>query len=204
MHQDPVSPDVYRRRRLAALGAGAAGLIVLLVLAFVVFRNGDDATVSGNTNASSSLTSTSTTSASPTTDSNMESAGACPDTSIAVKSTVDHPNYKKGDEPVFGIVVTNISTQACDRDFGSNQQSVTVYTLDGSKRIWSNLDCTPDPDPRSKVLQPGKQEVAQVKWQGTTSAPNCDGERLDVAPGAYSVVAQLGAVKSNPEPFNIG
>ncbi len=148
--------------------------------------------------------STSTTSASPTTDSNKESAGACPDTSIAVKSTVDHPNYKKGDEPVFGIVITNISTQACDRDFGSNQQSVTVYTLDGSKRIWSNLDCTPDPDPRSKVLQPGKQEVAQVKWQGTTSAPNCDGERVDVQPGAYSVVAQLGAVKSTPEPFNIG
>ena len=201
---DPSQPEIYRRRRLAAVGLGVAGLVVLLVLAYLVFAGGDDSVAKGS-GGSSSAKSTATTSvtSSAATSTATAPAGPCPDTSVAVKATVDHPTYQKGEQPVFGIVVTNISTQSCTRDFGSNQQQVLVYTLDGSKRLWSNLDCFPSPDPQVKALNPGKQEVSSVKWQETTSAPNCDGDRAQVPPGAYSVVAQLGNVRSTPEPFNI-
>lgn len=188
------------------MGLGAAGVIVVLVLAFIFLKGGDEGTAEGTAGSGTLTSSAAATSSSATTTENEEpaaSSGPCPDTSIAVKATVERPTYKVGDEPVFGIVITNISTQACERDFGSDQQQVLVYSLDGTQRIWSNIDCFPDPDPKVKILQPGKQEVSSVKWSGQSSTPNCEGERLDVEPGAYSVVAQLGTLRSVPEPFNV-
>lgn len=129
--------------------------------------------------------------------------GQCPDQSLAIKSTVEHPTYQVGAEPVFGIVITNISTGPCERDLGAGLQQALVYTLDGAQRLWSNSDCFPNATADVRTLTPGQQAAFTVKWSGTTSAPECAGERVPVAPGAYSVVAQLGALRSAPEPFNI-
>lgn len=130
-------------------------------------------------------------------------AAPCPDQSLAIKVTVEQPTYKTGEQPVFGIVITNISAVPCTRDMGSGLQQVSVHTLDGQRRLWSSTDCYPDGQPDVRTMSRGEQAAFTVTWSGTTSQPSCAGERVPVPPGAYSVVAQLGSVRSMAEPFNI-
>lgn len=128
--------------------------------------------------------------------------GQCPDQSMAVKASPDQPSYPVGGEPGFTIVVTNIGTTACERDLGSGLQQVLVYTLDG-QRLWSNIDCFPTTAPDVRTLQPGEQAPFTVKWSGTTSVPGCEAPREAVGPGGFSVVGQLGQLRSAPETFNL-
>jgi len=127
----------------------------------------------------------------------------CPDQSLAIKVTVAQPTYRAGEKPVFGIVITNISAEPCARDFGSAAQQISVQTLDGARRLWTSTDCSPEGKPDVRTLDGGEQAAFQVTWSGSTSQPECAGERVPVPPGAYSVVAQLGSVRSAAEPFNI-
>ena len=127
----------------------------------------------------------------------------CPDQSLAVKVAVAQPTYKAGEQPVFNIVITNISSTACERDTGAALQQVSVQSLDGQRRLWASTDCNPEGTPDPRTLSPGQQAFFTVTWSGTTSQPNCAGDRIPVPSGAYTVVAQLGSVRSAPEPFNI-
>ncbi|MFD3809991.1 hypothetical protein [Rhodococcus sp. NPDC058639] len=129
--------------------------------------------------------------------------GQCPDQSLAVRVTADEPNYQTGTEPGFTIVITNIGTAKCDRDLGAGLQQVLVYTLDGNERLWSNTDCFPEPTSDMRTLEPGDQAAYSVKWSASTSEPGCESPREPVGPGAYTVVGQLGGLRSTPEPFNI-
>lgn len=128
--------------------------------------------------------------------------GQCPDQSLAIKVAAAQPTFQLGKQPVFYIVITNISTTSCQRDLFSGQQ-VLVSTLDGQHRLWSNTDCYPSPPPQVRNLNAGEQAQFKVDWAGSTSQPGCAGERVPVQPGAYMAVAQLGALRSSPEPFNI-
>ncbi|MEZ7240135.1 hypothetical protein QYS60_20490 [Rhodococcus sp. GXMU-t2271] len=130
-------------------------------------------------------------------------AGQCPDQALAVRVTADRPNYQVGEEPEFTIVITNIGTTACERDLGAGLQQVLVYSLDGSRRLWSNTDCFPESTADVRKLPPGGQAAFAVKWSGTTSEPGCQAPRERVPAGAYTVVGQLGGLRSTPEPFNI-
>lgn len=129
--------------------------------------------------------------------------GQCPDQSLAVRVTADEPNYGVGTEPGFTIVITNIGTTVCDRDLGAGLQQVLVYSLDGNDRLWSNTDCFAEPTTDMRTLQPGDQAAYSVKWAASTSEPGCESPREPVGPGAYTVVGQLGGLRSTPEPFNI-
>lgn len=119
-----------------------------------------------------------------------------------MKASPDQPSYPAGQEPAFTVVVTNIGTSACERDLGSGLQQVLVYTLEG-QRLWSNVDCFPTTTPDIRTLQPGEQAPFAVKWSATTSEPGCAAPRNPVGPGGYSVVGQLGQLRSAPETFNI-
>ena len=77
-----------------------------------------------------------------------------------------------------------------------------VYTLD-NQRIWSNIDCFPNAASDLRTFKPGEQAGFTVKWSGTNSVPGCGEERVPVGVGAYQAIAQLGELKSVPEPFNI-
>jgi hypothetical protein len=120
-----------------------------------------------------------------------------------VRVTADEPNYKVGTEPEFTIVITNIGTSPCERDLGAGLQQVLVYSLDGNERLWSNTDCFPESTADMRSLSPGDQAAYSVKWSATTSEPGCQAPREPVGPGAYTVVGQLGGLRSVPEPFNI-
>ncbi|TSD95622.1 hypothetical protein FOS14_17615 [Skermania sp. ID1734] len=219
----PLPPEVYRRRRVAAI---VIAVVVLVVLVWIIasMRGGDDSS-SAAAAASSSAAAASSTAASATAGASGAPApgqpaasgvaapsgqaaapvpaGQCPDQSLALKATVGQPTYPAGQKPQFGMVITNISTAPCQRDLGAGLQQMLVYSIDGTQRIWSNTDCFPSNTPDVRTLNPGQQAVFKVEWSGETSQPQCAGDRVPVQPGAYTVVAQLGALRSPPEPFNI-
>ncbi|QBJ97074.1 hypothetical protein ERC79_14805 [Rhodococcus sp. ABRD24] len=229
----PLPPEIYWRRRALAIGGVIVVVALLVWIIASVRGGGDDAeaasaastseltatstsavppssgdSVDGGASganasgANASGTGVSGTSAAATT-SGTPSGQQCSDQSLAVKVTTDQPQYQAGQEPGFTIVITNIGSSACERDLGSGFQQALVYTLDGNKRLWSNVDCYPNSDPELRTLEPGGQAAFAVKWSAATSEPGCAAPRNKVPPGAYTVVAQLGALRSAPEPFNI-
>ncbi|MEV3963653.1 hypothetical protein AB0M34_22635 [Nocardia sp. NPDC050193] len=216
----PLPPEIYWRRRVFAIGALVVALAVGIWLAITVSRGGDApdaaAAASGSETtepgpgpaASSTTTATGTrvsgtTSAARSTEPTSASSGQCADQSLAIKVSVGQPTYQVGEEPVFGIVITNISGAPCTRDMGSGLQRVSVHSLDGGRQLWASTDCFPDGEPDVRTLDRGEQAAFTVTWTGATSQPECAGERVQVPAGAYNVVAQMGSVRSAPEPFNI-
>lgn len=134
---------------------------------------------------------------------NVAAGGACTDAAISVVVSADKPTYNLGDQPVFSATVTNAGAAPCIRDIGTGQQQLLVYSLDGTKRLWSNFDCTFQPQIKNETLNPGQQLTYGLQWAGTTSAPGCQVKRVPVPAGSYQIVAQLGAKRSAPVTFNI-
>ncbi|MBW0274225.1 hypothetical protein ATM97_13380 [Nocardia sp. MH4] len=218
----PLPPEIYWRRRALAIGVIIVALAIVIWLVTMVARgggsSGDTAAATSTTTAAGSSASTSssaesssaTSSSAAATSSAAASSSAadqpaaqpCSDQSLALKVTVGQPTYRVGDQPGFGTVITNISSAPCSRDLGPGPQFL-VYTLDGQRRLWASNDCNPDGPPEVKTLKAGEQLSYKGTWFGTTSQPNCAGDRLQVPAGAYMVVAQLGAVRSAAEPFNL-
>ncbi|ATL65353.1 hypothetical protein [Nocardia terpenica] len=215
----PLPPEIYWRRRLLAIAALVVALALVVWLAFVLLRGGGgksdakaaattSSSVTGKAGASGSSVPASASSGAPQPSGSVNATAngtppQCPDQSIAVKVAVAQPTYKSGEQPVFNIVITNIGTAPCSRDMGSGLQQVAVQSLDGQRRLWSSTDCDQGGPADVRSLNGGQQAAFQLTWSGTTSQPNCAGDRVPVPPGAYAVVAQFGTVRSTPEPFNI-
>ncbi len=130
--------------------------------------------------------------------------GQCPDQSLAVRVTADEPNYQTGTEPGFTIVITNIGTAKCDRDLGAGLQQVLVYSLDGNERLWSNIDCFPEPTIRHADPRTGRAGglLRQVVRRRRPSR----GARRRASPSVrvrtrWSV--NSAGCAATPEPFNI-
>ncbi|MGL4306764.1 MAG: hypothetical protein ACRCSF_11480 [Mycobacteriaceae bacterium] len=133
----------------------------------------------------------------------IKSGDVCPDQTLAVKAESPKPTYKVGENPEFGVVITNIGTVPCVRDVGAGVQQALVYTLGGQTRIWSNIDCYPSTATDVRPLAPGEQAKFVQPWSGTGSSPGCPAPRPQIGPGAYQLVVQLGELRSAPVPFNI-
>ncbi len=116
---------------------------------------------------------------------------------------MDQPTYRVGEQPNFRIVITNISSAACQRDMNLAQIQAAVSSLDGQRRFWTSSDCSPVDESNQRNLKPGEQALFTVRWSGTTSQAGCVGERVPVPAGAYQVTAQFGSLHSSPEPFNL-
>ncbi|MBF6144482.1 MULTISPECIES: hypothetical protein [Nocardia] len=210
----PLPPEIYWRRRLLAIGALIVALALVIWLALMLLRGGGDdkdpkAAGATSTSAKAGGSTTADPSGSKVPASGTVNATAsgipapCPDQSLAVKVTVGQPTYKAGDQPVFTIVLTNISTAGCTRDMGSGLQQVWVQSLDGQRKLWSNTDCDQGGPADLRTLNGGQQAAFTLTWSGTTSQPGCAGDRVPVPAGGYAVVAQFGSVRSAPETFNI-
>ncbi|UGT59605.1 hypothetical protein [Nocardia asteroides] len=201
----PLPPEIYWRRRVFAIGILVLALALVIWLVVMVARGG---TSPGGAAATSTTTESNQpaggTGASAASSSAESDVAPCSDQSLAVKVSVGQPTYRKGEQPVFGIVITNISAAPCSRDMGSGMQQISVQTLDGTRRLWNSVDCYPDGQPDIRTLERGQQAAFTVTWSGSTSQPSCAGERVPVPAGAYAVLAQLGGVRSTAEPFNIG
>ena len=216
----PLPPEIYWRRRALAIGAAVVvlGLIVWFIASLSGRSDDTEAAPAGVVAAPTTTSALPSPSSSATEGDSGASGGSaaatttgapapvisnqCPDQSLAIKVTPEKATYRLGEEPVFTVVITNIGSTECQRDVGAGLQQALVYTLD-NQRIWSNIDCFPNAASDLRTFKPGEQAGFTVKWSGTNSVPGCGEERVPVGVGAYQAIAQLGELKSVPEPFNI-
>lgn len=133
--------------------------------------------------------------AAPTTD--AQGRLICQPSAIKLTTTSGAPSYRVGDKPILGLVVTNTSDTPCAQDTSGAKQVFTASTA-GGERVWSTNDCFPGTGTETRMLQPGESVPFNIKWAGTTSQPNCAGERVEVKPGKYVITAQLDGRKAEP------
>jgi len=126
----------------------------------------------------------------------------CPQTAISVTAITAAPTFGTGSQPTLGMIVTNAGSPTCQLDVSGTLQTFTVYAADGT-RVWSTADCFPGQGTEVRELTTGQALKYTVKWSGTSSAPGCTGDRAPLPAGDYGVVAQLGALTSQPTAFAI-
>jgi hypothetical protein len=222
----PLPPEIYRRRRMLAIGVSALVVVIVAILVIVVVSNatGDSKPAEGTAAsegqapptqlpgenpevktpvqppAQQAPPPTPTPSAAVTPPPVLKEGDDCPDSTLAVKGITSQPDYVVGDQPKFTMVVTNIGLVGCQRDVGAAVLAAYVYSLDNN-RLWSNLDCAPSNETLVKTFKPGEQVTTEVTWTGMGSAPNCPLPRQPIGPGTYNLVVQLGNLRSAAVPF---
>jgi hypothetical protein len=226
-HGGPTPSQIYRRRRVAALGIAVVVVAIIAGIIAIVVANStssgtptpDKTAATGNSPAAAPPplpgetpgvktpvvpaqppAPTPTPTAAVTPPPVLKEGDDCPDSTLAVKGITSAPDYVMGDQPKFTMVVTNIGLVACKRDVGAAVLSAYVYSLD-NKRLWSNLDCAPSNETLVKTFNPGEQVTTEVTWTGMGSAPNCPLPREPIGPGTYNLIVQLGNLRSAPVPF---
>ncbi|MFC7675095.1 hypothetical protein ACFQWH_18550 [Mycolicibacterium sp. GCM10028919] len=222
----PLPPEIYKRRRMLAIGVAAFVVALVVAIVFVVVANssGDSSSGEGAANTSTAAAPTPlpgenpevktpvqppaqqappptpTPSAAVVPPPVLQEGEDCPDSTLAVKGITSQPNYVIGDQPKFTMVVTNIGLVACQRDVGAAVLAAYVYSLNND-RLWSNLDCAPSNETLVKTINPGEQVTTEVTWTGMGSAANCPLPREPIGPGTYNLVVQLGNLRSAAVPF---
>ncbi|CDO07544.1 hypothetical protein C1S82_05565 [Mycolicibacterium cosmeticum] len=226
-HGGPTPSQIYRRRRVAALGIAVVVVALIAGIIAIVVANStssgtptpDKTAATGNSPAAAPPplpgetpgvktpvvpaqppAPTPTPTAAVTPPPVLKEGDDCPDSTLAVKGITSAPDYVMGDQPKFTMVVTNIGLVACKRDVGAAVLSAYVYSLD-NKRLWSNLDCAPSNETLVKTFNPGEQVTTEVTWTGMGSAANCPLPREPIGPGTYNLIVQLGNLRSAPVPF---
>lgn len=120
----------------------------------------------------------------------------CPDASLQLTATVGAPTYNVGQQPIVGVTVVNVGSEACVRDLSGSLQEYQAYDAAGN-RIWSTSDCVPGTGTDVRFMQPGDSLQYNIKWSGRTSQPGCAGERTTVPAGTYEIEVHLGSLISS-------
>ncbi len=215
----PLSPTVYWRRRLAAIGAA---LVTLLVVIWIVGMFGSDAETAQPTNAAAASSSNPppSLSESPAAASSSSTTPPpsptettppppppgppqpCPDDVIGVVAKANKPFYTIGDQPELSMDVINTGPVPCIRDIGRQHRELTVLTADGATVLWSSNHCLSAVGTETRVMQPKETFNYGTKWAGSTSKPGC-GAHTRVGPGDYLLVAKLAGKASSPTVFRL-
>lgn len=216
----PVSPAVYRRRRLVV----AIALIIVLVLIVWLIAAVAGAS-SGSKGAGGSprptLTATvpkqtysavPTPMASATQDAGQTPAPQttltpqatpaltlCSPAYVTVEALTDKQSYSSGELPNLSMRITNTGSTACSWNVGTSQQQFTITS--GQDTWWRSKDCQTDSSDAVVVLEPGKAvaSAAPIVWDRTRSSTStCSSARpTAVAGGAsYHLLVQVGSAVS--------
>ncbi|MCT1883029.1 hypothetical protein M3A76_08285 [Corynebacterium sanguinis] len=231
-HQNPDSrplpPEIYMRRRVAAL------VILLVLVALLVWgltawaRSGSDAgeatestapatpteqmttepTVPAPSDEETTASTTTTTEATTTSDTatptvNAAGKGTCELADLEIEAQTSEPSYAAGDQPVFYMKINNPTKAECVINLDDNQLRFEVYTMSDNQRVWSDVDCYPPVVTGEETFEPGEPRMFEARWSATGSKPGQCTNRQPVAPGAYYLHAVVGDSASNPADFTI-
>ncbi|MDO5730114.1 hypothetical protein [Corynebacterium sphenisci] len=229
MTNTPLPPEIYRRRRIAAL---VALVVVLVLLIWALVRCGSpDAAEEPGTSAATESVTVSRTDGSPVTsapggagkddDEAAEAAGEAPYLTTEARQTLDkdaceagdvqltvesdQPNYGPEGKPRFSLTLYNPTRGDCAVDLDELPLRFEVYTLDDYSRVWSDLDCHASEGAGVETIAPGEEVVYTVTWSRLSSAPGaCSStERTAADPGGYLVYGLVGDRNSDAYTFNL-
>ncbi|OFL13746.1 hypothetical protein HMPREF2785_04980 [Corynebacterium sp. HMSC067D03] len=222
-NQRPLPPEIYMRRRVAAL------VILLVVVALLVWALSSMARSGGSGSDGATETSTEQTvnptvateptvaapeesaseSASPSEEpsSSVEAApartGACELKDLRIKALPNQPSYAAGTEPVFYMEVENPTDTDCVIDLDENILRFEVYDMRTNERMWADTDCYQPVVSGTQTYKAGEKQGYQARWSGTVSQPGKCDDRPAIEPGSYFLHTVIGDNASEAAPFNI-
>lgn len=225
MTNRPLPPEIYRRRRIAALVLIIVAILVIAgIVRWAASGSGDDTAVdaAGNQAAESSETVTvSRTDGVEETSAPANAPSAEPyATTEAVPETVDkdtcsledlrisvvasQPNYTDTN-PSFSMTMANPTRADCVIDLSRETLRFEVYDMTNFARTWSDVDCHESEGTGTVTVKPGADVVYSVNWSRLGSAPGTCGasDRREAAPGSYLVYGLVGDRHSDPFTFNM-
>ncbi|MGO1183520.1 MAG: hypothetical protein ACTHZ5_10250 [Micrococcaceae bacterium] len=218
----PLSPEVYRRRRLVV---GVAALVLLALIVALVFwvvslvrgLSADEPGAGPETGAPSAEASPSAdeseASGEPTasgdpgeSDASGEASaedleGTCTEEQLTVAASSDATEYGPDENPIFELSITNDGDEPCDTNVGTNQQVFTVTS--GSDRIFATTDCQVDGTDQMMTLEPGQTETSRFEWDKVRTQPGCDRSENPLGAGTYRITVAMGAISSEPQSFSL-
>ena len=128
--------------------------------------------------------------------------GPCTGAQLTVTLTTDTRAYPVGTSPVLTVGLTNSGTVSCTVDAGDTGREIVISS--GADRIWSSLDCPPEPAERLLLLAPGALDVVDVSWPRVRSAPGCAAGLPEPRPGTYNAVVTVLGTPSAAAVFELG
>ncbi|WP_291314053.1 hypothetical protein [Corynebacterium sp. UBA2622] len=228
----PLPPEIYLRRRVAAL-------VILLVLAILLVWGMTAAAKSGSqsgagqttsalenitteptvpvpgesTSSSTSGTATTTATSGTTSPSGSTTATTTPNaaadkktcelTDLAITARTNAPSYASGEQPTFYMSVTNPTAADCTIDLSKDQLRFEVYDMATNQRVWSDTDCHPAVVTGEEKFLPNKARDFEAIWSRKDSAPGHCSSRADVPAGSYYLHAVIGDHASDPADFTL-
>jgi hypothetical protein len=214
----PLPSTVYWRRRIAAIGAALATLVLVIWIVGMFASNDEtaqptNAAAASSSNPPPSMSEAAAASSSSTTPppSPTETTPPppppgppqpCPDDVIGVVAKANKPFYTIGDQPELSMDVVNNGTVPCIRDIGRQHRELTVMTADGATLLWSSNHCLATAGTEVRVMQPKEIFNYGTQWAGSTSTPGC-GAHTRLGPGDYLLVAKLAGKASSPVVFRL-
>lgn len=227
-NQRPLPPEIYRRRRVAALVALLV-IVVFLVwgLSAMARSGGGDADVSTSTSptttpvteptvpepgaATSSVSETAKESASgeptsptePTEHTEAAPSGTCELKDLRVVASTNQPSYAVGEQPVFYMEVQNPTDADCVIDLDANIMRFEVYDMATNQRVWSDVDCFDPVFAGQETFPRDSKRGFEARWSGTSSQPNVCTDRQPVPAGSYYLHTVIGDNASDAVPFNL-
>jgi hypothetical protein len=199
LHWQPVGPEpvavYWRRRALVALAA-----LVVLVVALLPLRGGDDDVLTGP-QGSTTPTAEPSPEASASPSASPEAPALCPDDVLAVLATADAATYPVGGTARLELTVRNTGSAPCRRALG--QGAVELFVTSGEDRIWSSDDCAPGGPEGEVLLEPGGTQTARASWSTVRSAPDCPPDQPQAEPGTYVVTARVGELRAPGATFTV-
>lgn len=231
MTNTPLPPEIYRRRRIAALVALVV-VLILVIWALVQCGSPDPAEDPGASAAASSGESvtvsrsdgsavTSAPGGAGEGEGEDDGAAEAPYLTTEVRQTLDkdaceagdvqltvesdQPNYGPEGKPRFSLTLYNPTRGDCAVDLDELPLRFEVYTLDDYARVWSDLDCHASEGAGVETIAPGEEVVYTVTWSRLSSAPGaCSStERTPVEAGGYLVYGLVGDRNSDAYTFNL-
>lgn len=193
----PVSPKVYRRRRLVVAILAVIVIAGLAVAGFGIaklFAPAQDTGISAPAPTPEVSENTEVKAGSPP-------AAVCDEAGIKVSASMDQQTYAAGETPKLTLKVTNTGKGACDINVGTSQMEFKITS--GADVIFNSKHCQADPGDLVKNLQTNASETATFTWKRNRSAEGCAKVPQTPGAGTYVFVATLGKWSSEKVVFNL-
>ena len=218
-NQRPLPPEIYMRRRVAALVILLV-IVALLVWGLSVFARSGKTDETENTPETVSEAPSTTLATEPTVQLSEESTpsstqpseetvaapvkkGSCELADLEIHASSNQPSYAIGVQPVFYMEVKNPTDTDCVINLDDNLLRFEVYDMATNDRIWSDTDCYPPVAAGNVEFAPGEKRRWEARWSVTASQPGQCDNRPEVKAGSYFLHGVIGDNASDASPFNI-
>jgi hypothetical protein len=197
--------NVYWRRRVVLV---VAALLTIILVKYVLFSGGDSNAATRPpgprvASLSSPTTAATRTAIKPTPvprktltkKKTAKTISNCSTKSLTLFVGTIAESYKVGTISHLALSVANMSNATCRVDLGPRIQNALVYR--GATRLWASTDCHPAGASDVVTMKPGELRRLVIGWSGRTARPGCSGRHVQVDPGRYRVVAEVGKLRGS-------